>query len=314
MKYVYQVYLDKSISKAAQNLFMTQPALSVAIKRVEEKLGAEIFDRSHHPLTLTLAGEVYVENILRHRQLEEELSRQIQDLKDLEKGILRIGGTHYLNTYIIAPILSGFAKLHPGISLELLETEASCLPDLLARCEIDLTLSSAPEYINAFPHEDAFLDHVLLAVPRDIPLSEEALSCAFTGDDILAKRHLQEEKKRISLSHFQEAPFILLSPGNNLHDRAMAMFQEAGFTPRVKMTIAQLVTAYRLADNGMGCTFISDRTVRSASPRLFFFYPNSPEATERNFQVLLAPRQYTPFAQRAFLDYAKSRNWDGLRP
>ena len=56
MEYIYQVYRDQSFSKAAENLFMTQPALSLAIRRVEDRLGAELFDRSRRPLRLTQAG------------------------------------------------------------------------------------------------------------------------------------------------------------------------------------------------------------------------------------------------------------------
>ena len=76
MKYVYQLYLDRSFSKAAEHLYMTQPALSIAIKRVEAELGAELFDRSRHPLELTQAGEAYIATIRQIRHLEEELQRE----------------------------------------------------------------------------------------------------------------------------------------------------------------------------------------------------------------------------------------------
>ncbi|MEE1291915.1 MAG: LysR family transcriptional regulator, partial [Acutalibacteraceae bacterium] len=100
MKYVYQLYLDRSFSKAAEHLYMTQPALSIAIKRVEAELGAELFDRSRHPLELTQAGEAYIATIRQIRHLEEELQREVDDLKQLGHGTLRLGGTHYINNYI----------------------------------------------------------------------------------------------------------------------------------------------------------------------------------------------------------------------
>ena len=57
MKYIYQIYQDGSFSVAAEHLYMSQPALSIAVRRVEESIGAEIFDRSRRPVTLTEAGQ-----------------------------------------------------------------------------------------------------------------------------------------------------------------------------------------------------------------------------------------------------------------
>ena len=63
MEYVYTVYEEKSFSRAAKKLFMTQPALSAAVKKVESTLGLPIFDRSHSPLRLTDAGQAYIDAV-----------------------------------------------------------------------------------------------------------------------------------------------------------------------------------------------------------------------------------------------------------
>lgn len=69
MRYVYEVYKQKSFSKAAQALFITQPALSIAIGKLEDKIGMPIFDRSTRPISLTTAGRVYLRAIERTRAL-----------------------------------------------------------------------------------------------------------------------------------------------------------------------------------------------------------------------------------------------------
>ena len=101
----------------------------------------------------------------------------------------------------------------------------------------------------------------------------------------------------------QNLEYILLGQGNNLRDRSIQMCAEAGFTPIVKMTMAQMVTAYRFADNGIGATFISDRLGRSPSSRLVFYKLDS-SLTDRLFYFLLPERNYTAFAVRAFMEYA----------
>lgn len=303
MKYIYQIYQDGSFSVAAEHLYMSQPALSIAVRRVEESIGAEIFDRSRRPVTLTEAGQAYIDTLHYIRYLEEDLAHRIEDLRGLQTGTLRLGGTHFLNCYILAPILADFARLYPGIKLELFEDSALKLQGWLQRRDLDLTLSCAPEIVEQFEHKPAFSDHVLLAVHRDIPLPQELNILALTADDILKQRHLKQDCPRVDLTHFREVDFILLRQGNNLYDRGRKMFAEAGFEPKIKMTISQMVTSYRLADNALGAVFISDRLVRSKRSHLRFFKINS-EFTDRLFYFLLPKRDYTPFAVRRFMDFA----------
>lgn len=303
MKYIYQVYQDGSFSAAAEHLYMSQPALSIAVKRVEDAIGAEIFDRSRRPVTLTEAGQAYIDTLHYIRYLEEDLAHRIEDLRGLQTGTLRLGGTHFLNCYILAPILADFSRLYPGIQLELFEDSALKLQGWLHRRDLDLTLSCAPEFVEQFEHEPAFYDHVLLAVHQDIPLPGELDKFALSADDIMKRRHLKPECPRVDLSYFKDVDFILLRQGNNLYDRSKQMFQEAGYSPKIKMTISQMVTSYRLADNALGAVFISDRLVRSKRSHLRFFKINS-EYVDRLFYFLLPKRDYTPFAVRRFMDFA----------
>ena len=303
MKYIYQVYQDGSFSAAAEHLYMSQPALSIAVKRVEEAIGAEIFDRSRRPLTLTEAGQAYIDTLHYIRYLEEDLAQRIEDLRGLETGTLRLGGTHFLNCYILAPILATFTKQYPGVQLELSEDSAVKLQARLQRRELDLTFSCAPEIVENFEHRPAFYDHVLLAVHRDTPLPPELDEYSLSAEDVMKRRHLEETCPKTDLRHFRDVDFIMLREGNNLYARGNRMFEEAGFRPRIKMSISQMVTSYRLADNGLGAAFVSDRLVRSRRGHLRFFKLDS-EHADRLFYFLLPKRDYTPFAVRRFIDFA----------
>ena len=98
MKYIYTIYKTKSFSAAAEQLFITQPALSIAVRKEEELWGAPFFDRNAHPLGLTAAGELYIQKVIAIMKLEQELKQQISDLTNLETGELHIAGTQYLNS------------------------------------------------------------------------------------------------------------------------------------------------------------------------------------------------------------------------
>ena len=83
MRYVYEIYRQKSFSKAAQALFITQPALSIAISKLEASLGMPLFDRSTRPISLTPAGRIYLQTIEKTRALEQDLRHQLDDIRAL---------------------------------------------------------------------------------------------------------------------------------------------------------------------------------------------------------------------------------------
>ncbi len=98
-KYIYQVYKAGSFSKAARDLFMTQPALSIAVQKIETALGQQLFDRSCHPLALTEAGKIYIAAIAKAMELEQQMLQELEDLQNMQSGSLKIGGSHFLNAY-----------------------------------------------------------------------------------------------------------------------------------------------------------------------------------------------------------------------
>ncbi len=301
-RYVYQVYLDGSISKAAEHLYITQPALTLAIQKIESSIGMAILDRSTRPISLTPAGEVYVETAKEALYLEQDLEKQLEDLRTLNSGTLCIGGSHYLNSYILPDVLTGFTRKYPGIQIQLVENSSAALADMLSERQLDLTFNCNPKFLMNFKRHPAFLDHVILAVPAEDPINERLRQYVLTGEDIAGLKHLHQDTPGVSLRAFQDQKFLLLSPGNNLYERSMEMFQEAGFEPKVLMKISQLVTAYHLAQHSLAATFVCDRLISPEDTSLCFYKIDS-ALTERLFYILLPQRKYTPFPVRAFIQY-----------
>lgn len=301
-RYVYQVYKEGSISKAAKTLYITQPALSIAIQKIEESIGLPLFDRSRHPLALTPAGQIYIDAIEKVKNIDKELEQQIQDIKNLSSGHICMGGSHYLNAYILPEILAQFSKKNPGIELELVEHSAATLSAMLSAHELDLTFSCNEEFMEDFEKYPAFTDYILLAVQEDQEINKAMEKFALTPEDISNGRHLLETCPSVSLEQFREMEYILLSEGNNLHERSMRMFHEAGYEPDIIMENAQLVTAYHLTEHFPAATFVSDRLVRNSQARLKYYKLNY-ECAEREFYILLPKQNYIPVAVKAFIDY-----------
>ena len=92
-KYVYEVYKERSFTKAAQNLYISQPSLSARIKKIEEIIGEPLFDRSTTPLQLTEVGKVYIEAAEEITQIEQRVENYINDLAGLKTGNLAVGAS-----------------------------------------------------------------------------------------------------------------------------------------------------------------------------------------------------------------------------
>ncbi len=299
-EYIYQVYLHGSFSKAAEALFITQPALSIAIKRVEQQIGAAIFNRNQRPLTLTAIGELYINHIKQELLLEQELKQQIDDIHGMRSGDVTIGGTHYMNAYIFPPYIAQFNTKFPNINITISETRSDRLIELLHDNKLDFTFSCDADAISKYECYPAFSDTILLAVPTAYALSEYLQSLALSAQDINQGRHLADDVPTVDLHQFADLHFIRIDEHVNLGARTLKIFEEAGICPAVKIKVPQMVTAYNLAEFGIAATFTSDRLVRPETDSLHFFKLRSPLAV-RHYYLLLPNRSYVPKAVKEFI-------------
>lgn len=309
MKYIYTVHKYKSFSKAAEALFITQPALSIAVQKVEKRLGMPLFDRTCKPVRLTAAGMLYIKKIRQIQDLENELEQQINDLSDLNTGNLRIGGSHYFNSYVLPPVLTEFVEKYPGISLELVEAGSSDLLRMLHDHTIDLTFNCAVKPDDTFRRTPCFVDTILLCVPSRFSINKKLASYALTSEDVMEKKHEDFSCPAVSLTDFSQVPFILLTPGNNLYTRSRILFDECGVSPRICLQVPQLVTAWHLSCAGMGASLISDVLVRQNNPDVLFYKLSSPVCI-RVFDLTMSDRHYVSKAMSAF--GALFNKWYGL--
>ena len=142
MEYVYAVYKEKSFSKAAEKLFISQPSLSANVKREEQCVGYPIFDRSTKPLGLTEPGKKYIETVEKILSMQNEFSEYIDDLGDLKTGKLVLGGSSLYSSWVLPPLMGQFAKKYPQVKLELIEETTANLQKMLQNGEVDLVLET----------------------------------------------------------------------------------------------------------------------------------------------------------------------------
>ena len=118
-KYVYQVYLSKSFSKAAKTLFVSQPSLSSAVASKERELGFRIFDRSTKPISLTAEGAVYIEMLEEIIQSENNMHHRVRRLQRTREGSIAVGSSCYTAYYLLPTACGVFYRRYPQIDVRL---------------------------------------------------------------------------------------------------------------------------------------------------------------------------------------------------
>lgn len=261
MKYIYEVYKNRSFSKAAEVLYVTQPTLSLAVKRIEKELGIPIFERKKNPLTLTPAGEIYIDKINKIMQIEQDLQEELNDIRELNVGNLSIGGTNYINSFVLPPIISKFTNDYPNIKLSVIEASSDRLLKLVDEYSIDITFISGKMDESKFSYFEGFEDEISLAIPNVLLKNKDEYKQKFSDKEWKLGKVNVIEVKDIAL--FSNIPFILLKPKNNLYDRSVRIFEEANVQPRVVQSVEQLATAYRFCLEGIGATFVGSKLLEA---------------------------------------------------
>lgn len=280
--YVYEVYKTRSFSKAAENLFISQSSLSATIRKIEQRIGVDIFDRSTVPIGLTEEGAEYIKAVEKIMDIENYFTSRVQRLEELVAGHLVIGGSSIYVSHVMVPILEKFTKSYPGVQLRFIEGGSRQLEKLLSEGYLDMVVDNrqlSEEHYESLPLIE---DGLLLAVPRDWPVNETLVPYQMTLSDVLSKKHLTEEVPVVPLDAFRELPFLLLRAGNDTRNRADHLFYRYGMSPLVTLKVDQQASALNMAGHGLAITFISDCVVDSMRSERVLYYRLPPEDVRRH--------------------------------
>lgn len=291
--YVYAVYRELSFSRAAQKLFISQPALSSKIKKVEERVGMPLFDRSTNPISLTDAGRCYIEAVEQVTAIEDELNARLGQLSLRKEGTVTVGSATYFCSYILPELALDFQSRHPGCTVALQEGNISALTQSLLSGAVDFVLDVDDLELPQFERRAWDHEELILAVPTHLPINETLSPYRMSFEQARTCTSCVPEVPRVNLSAFQNETFLLLKKGNDIHRRALSMCRSAGFKPQVLMYLDQMLTAYHVAENGHGVTFIRSGVLDHVKPcdRLYFYRLDDPDV----FRTLyLYRRRETP--------------------
>lgn len=304
--YVYEVYREMSFSKAAKNLFISQPSLSAAVKKEERAVGFPIFDRSVSPIQLTELGKEYIRACEIILDVENGFQNYVSDMHEMKSGSLSIGGTNFYASYILPHLLSHFTKSYPKIHINLVEEPSAELKDKLLAGSLDLMIDNSDMDPSIFEKHFFCEEQLLLVVPAAFSANEAVRNYAFTPQQIREKQHLSSRIPPVPLTAFAEEPFLLLQPGNDTRLRADRLLRAAGIAPNIRLEPEQQITAYKLARHGMGIAFCGDLLISHVSDsEQLLCYKLDPKEASREVNIYFKRNRYLSKAMQAFLALAE---------
>ena len=231
----------KNITRAAERLRVSQPNITVAIKKLEGELGIQLFDRSQKQLSLTPEGAVFlgrVEVALRNIQ---DAVLEVNDYKQLQKGTIKIGIPPMMGAYLFPKIFSSFQRRYSHLDVYLHEEGSVAIREQLERDELDFGIIIIPD---SSPNLQL------------LPMARSQVVCCVPADSALAAR------KAITLQDIEDHNLIMLKEGSFLRQTMLQNMKMAGFTPNIVLESNQVVTIMGLVASGVGNAFLLDMIVR----------------------------------------------------
>lgn len=238
LQYYCAVVECRHFTRAAEQLYVSQSALSQQINKLEAEFGIKLLEREKHPVEPTPAGrELYLcaQKIARD---VEATQKQMQKYLPLEKRTIHLGVITGLGNIDLAQILNAFNARNPNINFTIANHISKSLCKLLADGAIDLALLAAPYDIGAYPFEV-------------LPLSREEFLL------IVPKTHRLAGKKTVSLAETQDETYIFPTADNVSHDIFLTECKRTGFTPRVLSKCNGPGRRVDLVRGGLGISLIS---------------------------------------------------------
>lgn len=293
IEYVLAVAEERSFSKAAKKLFVTQPSLSKFIINLETSMGVTLFDRSSSPITVTDAGKIFIETANRMKELEDEMALKINELAGLKNGNLRIGTSPFYAANMLLKTVASFHRKYPDIRISIQEDNYRNLEDSVLRGDIDLMIGTSAADEELFNIEVLCMEKLYLAVPQSRAVNKKYASLILTADDIRQNSEKLFMAETVRIEQFKKEKFIFRSNNDSNQNYLKKICRAAGFSPDIVLESSNLDTIFSFVCNGLGAAFLPDTFIKFSefSEHPAYYTINSPEA-ESHIKLIYKKNKY----------------------
>lgn len=283
-KVFYSVAKHGSLTKAAEELYISQPAVSQAIKQLETQLGTPLFNRKHRGMELTVqGGELIFPSVEKALQLLEGAENKLTELNESATGTLRIGASETIFQYLLSDKIVQFHKLYPGVKIELIS-------------------DFSPKIIEALKTDRCDVGFLNLPISLQEGVAVKG-SVSYLNDVFIAGEQLSRLKgKTLTLQELREFPLLLMEE----HTVARESFRHYAASHNVNLQPAVEVDSWgfmkRLVAAGMGIGCIPrEYTVKELEDGSLFELGIAPAMPVRSVGVALPQNAKMPYSLRMFM-------------
>ncbi len=279
-----------SFTRAAQELFLSQSALSALIRGLEAELGLRLLDRTTRRLELTEAGHELVPTVERLLADLDHAAHELREVAERRRGRVRLGTTPLLAASMMPELMVSFAAAWPGVELSLTDASADVLLTKLRQGELDLALAT-------FDHaaEPDIEAETLLADPMVL---------------VCARGHALAGETSLTWAQLLDQPLLLLKPGSGLRALVEQTFAPLGGCPKPAQEVSHITTAMAMAAAGLGVAILPAYALRVGAPEgraqgLVGVPLTAPEVRRELSLAQLKQRSLSP-AARAMVEHLKA--------
>lgn len=278
-----------NITRAAEKLFISQPALSIYINNLEKSLGIKLFDRVGKKFLLTAAGEIYVDKARRMIALQAEFEQELNDLKNNYKGTIVCGVQLRRAPFLLPPVMSRFRDEYPDIKVKIKEGVRTDLEHFLAENQIQILIDNLESPRDDLISIPLYRDRPLIALAASHPLNQAAVKIE------------GQPYGHLDLSLCRDEFFILPTPRQSLRFYIDKVFSDFHITTANYMEIRNFETAMQLVAEGYGIGFNREqytKSMRYSKPVNFYTFGNGSAGITQVYAIYQKGRSIPEYTSR----------------
>lgn len=277
-----------SFTKAAEELHMTQPAVTFQVRQLEEQFNTRLFDRTHNRISLTEAGRRVYECAEQIFELYAKMDNSVRELTGDISGVLILGASTTIAEYMLPVLLGDFKDKYPEVAIRLKVANTDGIVSQVENNTIDLGVVEAPVNNKNLVVEECRIDHLVMIVPPGHELS---------GEEV------------VSISKIADYPFICREEGSGTREVMLESMHNVGLNPsdlNIAMELGSLEAIKGAVEAGMGISVISSATIQKEIKLGTLVAVKTDPPIERPFSFVHQKQKFRARAMDELLTFARS--------
>lgn len=281
LKVFLTVATERSFSRAGEKLLRTQPAVSLAVQRLEAELGEKLLDRTGRDLVLTDAGRIVLEYCRRFENLEQELDNALAELRDMASGRLSIGANESTSLYLLQHIVN-YRRMYPKVKIQVRRSLSSKLPGQLIDGDLELGVLSFDPEDDRLESVNIYTDHLCFVV---------------------SPAHRFAGREGVSIKELGMETFIAHNVVSPYREQVIRTFQRSKVPLNMDVEMPTVETIRRMVQRNEGVAFLPKMCVEQEIEQGLLVEVSVAEMKlERTIRLIYPARRALSHAARAFLE------------